>query len=230
MAEDGPVIRVSRHADRVARALLEAGTVTLSTRGPGHLQVRPALAGLRGQPPAHLAARAVARRHRGLRGRAAADAAWSAARAPMATVSSPGWRAPASRTAARWPSPPGGPRCSCARRPRTTAWAAASRAVRSAGRRVVLVEDMVTTGGSSLSAVDALREAGASVSRVPRHHHLRVRRGHRGLPDGRCAALRAHHVRGRGARGAGRRPHRAGRGGPSGWLRSLAGRRPRMRP
>jgi orotate phosphoribosyltransferase len=33
-----------------------------------------------------------------------------------------------------------------------------------AGRRTVLVEDMVTTGGSSLSAVEALRDAGAQVS------------------------------------------------------------------
>jgi orotate phosphoribosyltransferase len=33
-----------------------------------------------------------------------------------------------------------------------------------AGRPTVLVEDMVTTGGSSLSAVEALREAGAEVS------------------------------------------------------------------
>jgi orotate phosphoribosyltransferase len=32
-----------------------------------------------------------------------------------------------------------------------------------AGRRVALIEDMVTTGGSSLSAVEALREAGARV-------------------------------------------------------------------
>lgn len=32
-----------------------------------------------------------------------------------------------------------------------------------AARRTVLVEDMVTTGGSSLSAVEALREAGAEV-------------------------------------------------------------------
>lgn len=31
------------------------------------------------------------------------------------------------------------------------------------GRRVLLVEDMVTTGGSSLSGVEALREAGAKV-------------------------------------------------------------------
>ena len=33
-----------------------------------------------------------------------------------------------------------------------------------AGRQVVLVEDMVTTGGSSLSAVTALREVGATVT------------------------------------------------------------------
>jgi orotate phosphoribosyltransferase len=32
-----------------------------------------------------------------------------------------------------------------------------------AGRRTILVEDMVTTGGSSLSAVQALRDAGAEV-------------------------------------------------------------------
>ena len=32
------------------------------------------------------------------------------------------------------------------------------------GRRVLLVEDLVTTGGSSLSAVDALRESGAQVT------------------------------------------------------------------
>lgn len=32
-----------------------------------------------------------------------------------------------------------------------------------AGRSAILVEDMVTTGGSSLSAVEALREAGAAV-------------------------------------------------------------------
>lgn len=32
------------------------------------------------------------------------------------------------------------------------------------GRRVLLVEDLITTGGSSLSAVDALRESGARVA------------------------------------------------------------------
>ncbi len=32
-----------------------------------------------------------------------------------------------------------------------------------AGRRTVLVEDMVTTGGSSLSAIEALRDAGADI-------------------------------------------------------------------
>lgn len=33
-----------------------------------------------------------------------------------------------------------------------------------AGRRVLLVEDLITTGGSSLSAVDALRQSGAIVT------------------------------------------------------------------
>lgn len=35
-----------------------------------------------------------------------------------------------------------------------------------AGRRVLLIEDLVTTGGSSLSGVTALREAGATVDHV----------------------------------------------------------------
>ena len=35
-----------------------------------------------------------------------------------------------------------------------------------AGERVVLVEDVVTTGGASLQAVEALREAGADVASV----------------------------------------------------------------
>ncbi len=35
-----------------------------------------------------------------------------------------------------------------------------------AGRRVLLLEDLVTTGGSSLSAVNALRQAGADVTDV----------------------------------------------------------------
>ena len=35
-----------------------------------------------------------------------------------------------------------------------------------AGKRVLLVEDLVTTGGSSLSGVDALRESGAEVTDV----------------------------------------------------------------
>ena len=46
-----------------------------------------------------------------------------------------------------------------------------------AGRRTLLVEDMVTTGGSSLSAVEALREAGATVGTLPGHHHVRLPRG-----------------------------------------------------
>ncbi len=35
-----------------------------------------------------------------------------------------------------------------------------------AGHRVVVVEDVVTTGGSSLEAIEAIREAGGEVSRV----------------------------------------------------------------
>jgi orotate phosphoribosyltransferase len=36
----------------------------------------------------------------------------------------------------------------------------------SAGERVVLVEDILTTGGAALAAVDALRQAGATVVRA----------------------------------------------------------------
>ena len=45
------------------------------------------------------------------------------------------------------------------------------------GCRVLLVEDLVTTGGSSLSAVEALRESGAQVQRCPGDHQLRFQRG-----------------------------------------------------
>ena len=45
-----------------------------------------------------------------------------------------------------------------------------------AGRRVLLVEDLVTTGGSSLSAVAALRESGADCHRCPGDHQLWLQR------------------------------------------------------
>ena len=57
-------------------------------------------------------------------------------------------------------------RSSSARRARRTACSAGSRARTSPGRRVVAVEDTSTTGGSVLTAVEALREAGAEVRGV----------------------------------------------------------------
>ena len=51
----------------------------------------------------------------------------------------------------------------CARRRRPTGCSGGSRARTSPGRRVLAVEDTSTTGGSVLTAVEALREAGAEV-------------------------------------------------------------------
>ena len=65
---------------------------------------------------------------------------------------------------------------------------AGSRAATSVGLRVVLVEDLVTTGGSSLDAVGALRDAGADRRRLPRDHDLRLRRTRRGVRGRRGAA------------------------------------------
>ena len=89
-----------------------------------------------------------------------------------------------------------------------------------AGREVVLVEDMVTTGGSSLAAVEALREAGASVSACLAIITYGFARGHRGL-RGRpvCGSAVLTTFEDVVERGAARRPHRAGRGGPRAhWL------------
>ena len=57
----------------------------------------------------------------------------------------------------------GSTRSSSARRARRTACSGGSRARTSPGRPVVAVEDTSTTGGSVLTAVEALREAGADV-------------------------------------------------------------------
>ena len=140
----------------VARALLDAGAVRVQPDEPVTFK-----SGLRS--PVYVDNRRLI----------FAPAAWrtvvDGARGPRArplcrrSRSWPAWRARASRTAPRLPMPQACPPCSCARRPRATAWSGASRAATSAGLRTLLVEDMVTTGGSSLSAVAALREAGATV-------------------------------------------------------------------
>ena len=70
-----------------------------------------------------------------------------------------------------------------------------------AGLRTVLVEDMVTTGGSSLSAVAALRAAGATVEVLPGHHHLRLPGGPAGIRGGRGRAHGPDHLRDRRRRG-----------------------------
>ena len=81
-----------------------------------------------------------------------------AARRPRARAASrsPPWsaRAPACR------------RSSCARRPRSTAPASSPKGPDVAGRRVTLVEDVITTGGAVRDATRALREAGAVVEVV----------------------------------------------------------------
>ena len=75
----------------------------------------------------------------------------------------PGGRRGAARR--RGAGPGGSTRSWSARRARRTACSAGSRARTSPGRRVVAVEDTSTTGGSVLTAVEALREAGAEVRR-----------------------------------------------------------------
>ena len=52
----------------------------------------------------------------------------------------------------------------------------------------------MTTGGSSLDAVGALRDAGADRDRLPGHHDLRVRRRGRGVRRRRRPADRADDV------------------------------------
>ena len=46
---------------------------------------------------------------------------------------------------------------------RTMAQSGGSKAVKSLGKRVLLIEDLITTGGSSLSGVEALQNEGATV-------------------------------------------------------------------
>ena len=59
---------------------------------------------------------------------------------------------------------------SCASRPRSTApaswWRAWRPARRLQGKRVVILEDVTTTGGSSMKAIEAVRAEGAIVERV----------------------------------------------------------------
>ena len=46
-----------------------------------------------------------------------------------------------------------------------------------AGQKVVVVEDLISTGGSVIDVVDALREAGAEVLGDRQHLHLRHEEG-----------------------------------------------------
>ena len=128
---------------------------------------------------------------------------------PIATVLTP-------RTGCR--------RCSCASRPRSTAPASWPRAPDVAGRRVTLVEDVITTGGAVRDATRALREAGAIVTRSslrdrpqPGGSEPPGRRRPRGAPGADQGAARRRHrcraaadVRGRGVR-RGRCRRRPGR-------------------
>ena len=56
------------------------------------------------------------------------------------------------------------------------------------GKRVVLVEDLVTTGGSSIAAIEALRAEGAVVTRLPGDHQLWLSGGCGVVRDGGCTA------------------------------------------
>ena len=82
------------------------------------------------------------------------------------------------------------------------------------GEKVVVVEDLISTGGSVLETVEALREAGAEVLGVE-HLHLRHEEGHRADGRRRCEECKpqqsGYHRAGR--RGGGL--YLSGRCGPS---------------
>jgi orotate phosphoribosyltransferase len=164
VAEDGPVIHVSRHADRVARALLEAGTVTLTPaapvtfksglRSPVYVDNRRLIS----QPaPWRVVIEAFeAELATDARRNAAPDAGSEPIIAGVESAGIPHSSALAFATG--WPS------VFVRKAAKEHGLGRRIEGGEVAGRRVVLVEDMVTTGGSSLAAVDALREAGASVA------------------------------------------------------------------
>ena len=69
-----------------------------------------------------------------------------------------------------------------------------------AGKRVVVVEDVTTTGGSALKAVEAVRDAGGEIALVLDHGRSRGRR-RRNLQAGGAAV--PHAVHGEGISGEG---------------------------
>ena len=166
----------------VARALLEAGSGQRPARRPGDLQVGPALARLRGQPPAHLPPGRLARRHR--RPGAVQVPRRDAAVEVVAGVESAGIPHSSALAFAT-----GLPSVFVRKEAKDHGLGRRIEGGDVAGLHTLLVEDMVTTGGSSLSAVAALREAGATVGDLPGHHHLRLPRGTAGLRGGRRSSL-----------------------------------------
>jgi orotate phosphoribosyltransferase len=162
VTEDGPAIRVSRHAHQVARALLEAGTITLSPgapvtfksglRSPVYVDNRRLIS----QPaPWRVVIEAFEAELPASAGRAAgADVDLVIAGVESAGI--PHSSALAFAT--------GRPSVFVRKAAKVHGLGRRIEGGEVAGRRVVLVEDMVTTGGSSLAAVDALRDAGASVA------------------------------------------------------------------
>lgn len=160
MAEDGAVIHVSRHADRVAHALLEAGTITLTPAAPVTFK-----SGLRS--PVYVDNRRLISQpapwrvvieafRTELPASAGRDAHGDLVIAGVESAGIPHSSALAYAT--------GRPSVFVRKAAKEHGLGRRIEGGEVAGRRVVLVEDMVTTGGSSLAAVDALREAGASVA------------------------------------------------------------------
>ena len=72
-----------------------------------------------------------------------------------------------------------------ARAARITAVRTASRGKLVPGQKVVVVEDLISTGGSVLDAVDALREAGAEVLGVVSIFTYGMKKGVGGSPPRR---------------------------------------------
>jgi orotate phosphoribosyltransferase len=160
MGENGPVIHVSRHADRVARALLEAGTVTLTPAAPVTFK-----SGLRS--PVYVDNRRLISQPaqwRVIIEAFEAELATDAGRDAHGDLVIAGVESAGIPHSSALAYATGRPSVFVRKAAKEHGLGRRIEGGEVAGRRVVLVEDMVTTGGSSLAAVDALREAGASVA------------------------------------------------------------------
>lgn len=160
MIDDAPAIRVSRHAQQVARALLEAGTITLTPAAPVTFK-----SGLRS--PVYVDNRRLISQPAPWRvviEAFEAELPAGAGRGADGDLVIAGVESAGIPHSSALAFATGRPSVFVRKAAKEHGLGRRIEGGEVAGRRVVLVEDMVTTGGSSLAAVDALREAGASVA------------------------------------------------------------------